>query len=267
MRVTAVDRLSLIDMMSPVSSDSSTPAALPHTSQRGELRMSWFSRVYHSAIGKKAVMAVTGVFLFGWIFLHMVGNLKLYLGAEHLNAYAAWLITMGGPALPNRAALWIVRVLLIVAVWLHIQSATQLTLMNRRARPIDYRERDYPAATYAARTMRWGGVIILLFVFYHLAHLTFGKPVVPASAAFVEGDVYHNVVAGFQVWWVAAIYIIANLALGLHLYHGLWSMFQSLGLNAPKFNAWRRYFATAFALIVTLGNVSFPVAVLAGLVR
>jgi succinate dehydrogenase / fumarate reductase cytochrome b subunit len=229
--------------------------------------MSWFSRVYHSAIGKKAVMAVTGVFLFGWIFMHMLGNLKLYLGPEHLNAYAAWLITMGGPALPNRAALWIVRVLLIIAVWLHIQSATQLTLMNRRARPIDYHGREYPAATYAARTMRWGGIIILLFVFYHLAHLTFGKPVVPPSANFIEGDVYHNVVAGFQVWWVAAIYIIANLALGLHLYHGLWSMFQSLGLNAPKFNAWRRYFATAFALIVTLGNVSFPIAVLTGIVH
>src|SRR3954469_23224416 len=100
----------MIDMMSPVSS---AQPVLPHTSQRGELRMSWFSRVYHSAIGKKAVMAVTGIFLFGWIFLHMVGNLKLYLGAEHLNAYAAWLVTMGGPALPNRAALWIVRILLL----------------------------------------------------------------------------------------------------------------------------------------------------------
>lgn len=225
--------------------------------------MSWLLNVYRSAIGKKAVMAITGVFLFGWIFLHMLGNLKLYLGAEHMNEYAKWLVTMGSPALPNRTLLWVVRVLLLVAVWLHIQSATQLTLMSRRARPVGYRQREYEAASYAARTMRWGGVIIILFVFYHLGHLTFGK----FHPDFVPEDPYHNVVAGFQVWWVAAFYIIANLALGLHLYHGLWSMFQSLGLNAPRFNAWRRYFATAFALLITLGNISFPLAVLFGFVR
>ena len=227
--------------------------------------MSWITNFYRSALGKKAVMAVTGVFLFGWIFLHMLGNLKLYLGAEHMNAYAQWLITMGAPALPNKTALWLVRVLLIVAAWLHIQSATQLTLQSRRARPIAYSDRKYVAATYASRTMRWGGVIILLFVIYHLLHLTFGVHV--NSAEFVPDDPYHNVVAGFQIWWVAAFYIVANLALGLHLYHGLWSMFQSLGLNAPKWNAMRRWFATAFALIITLGNVSFPLMVLIGVVR
>ena len=208
-------------------------------------------------------MALTGVFLFGWVFLHMLGNLKLYLGPEHMNEYARWLRVMGAPAMPNGALLWVIRAALLVAVWLHIQAATELTLINRRARPIDYTNRDYVTASYASRTMRWGGIIIFLFVIYHLLHLTFGL----VHPSFIENDPYHNVVAGFQVWWVSAVYIIANCALGLHLYHGLWSMFNSLGLNHLRFNAWRRYFAAAFALIITLGNVSFPLAVLTGLVR
>ena len=226
--------------------------------------MSWIVSFYRSSIGKKAVMAVTGFFLFGWIFLHMAGNLKVYLGADHYNDYAAFLITMGAPLLPARFALIIVRTLLLIAVYLHIDSATRLTIMNQQARPVGYRLRTYPAATYAARTMRWGGVIILLFVIYHLLHLTFG---VLHPDFNTKGNVYHNFVTGFQVWWVSAFYIIANLALGLHLYHGLWSMFNSLGLNHPNLNPWKKVFATAFALIVTIGNVSFPVAVMTGVVR
>lgn len=232
-------------------------------------RASWLADLWASAIGKKAVMALTGLFLFGWITAHMFGNLKLYPffggGAEHFNEYAKWLRTMGSPAVPNDVPLWIVRVLLLVAVWLHIQAAVQLTRMNQAARPVGYGQRDVVAASYAARTMRWGGVIIALFVFYHLAHLTWGWAVAPAS--YVEHDPFHNVVAGFQVWWVSAIYIVANLALGLHLYHGLWSMFNSLGLNHRKFNPWKRLFATAFALLITLANVSFPIAVLANVIR
>jgi len=229
----------------------------PHTSR------TWFGSFWATAIGKKAVMALTGVFLFGWIFLHMLGNLKIYLGAEHLNEYAKFLITMGAPALPDYAALWVSRALLLIAVILHIVAATQLTLMNNAARPVGYRDREYVVGTYAARTMRWGGVIILLFIIYHLLHFTTGT----VHPNFIEHDVYHNVVTGFQVWWVSAFYIIANLALGLHLYHGLWSMFNSLGLNNPKFNNWKKVFATAFALVITLGNLSFPIAVLMGLVR
>jgi len=223
----------------------------------------WIANFYRSAIGKKAVMAVTGIFLFGWVLAHMLGNLKLYFGPEHMNAYAAWLREIGAPFVPKYVVLDVTRVLLIVAAWLHIQAATQLTLMNRRARPIGYDHRSYVEASYAARTMRWSGVIILLFVIYHLLHLTFGT----VHPNFIENDPYHNVVAGFQVWWVSAFYIIANLALGLHLYHGLWSMFNSLGLNHPKFNAWRRIFATLFAFVITLGNVSFPIFVLLGAVQ
>lgn len=225
--------------------------------------MSWIVRFYRSALGKKAVMAVTGVFLFGWVFLHMAGNLKLFLGAEKMNEYGRWLRVFGGPILPETGLLWIMRILLIVAVVLHIVAATQLTLMSRRARPIDYSRRDYVVASYASRTLRWGGVIILLFIIYHLMHLTFGN----VHPDFIAEDPYHNVVRGFLDWRVSAAYIIANLVLGFHLYHGLWSMFNSLGLNAPKFNAWRRHFATAFALIITIVNVSFPIAVLLGIVR
>jgi succinate dehydrogenase / fumarate reductase, cytochrome b subunit len=225
--------------------------------------MKWVVNFYRSAIGKKAVMAVTGVILFGWIFLHMVGNLKIYLGPEHLNEYAHWLRALGTPAMPESGALWATRLLLLVCVLLHIHAAYALTMMNRAARPVGYRDRDYVKGTYAARTMRWGGVIILLFVIYHLLHLTTGQ----AHHDFIKDDVYHNVVTGFRVWWIAAAYIIANLALGLHLYHGVWAMFSSVGITQPQVEKWRRAFATTFAVVITAANISFPVAVLTGIVR
>jgi succinate dehydrogenase / fumarate reductase, cytochrome b subunit len=162
--------------------------------------------------------------------------------------------------------LWLSRIVLLVAVIFHIHSAYSLTMMNRAARPVGYRDRQFTKASYASRTMRWGGVIILLFVIYHLLHLTTGQ----AHRDFVAGDVYHNLVSptgGFQVWWIAAVYILANLALGLHLYHGVWAMFGSLGLTSQRFESWRRNFATVFAVIITLGNISFPLAVLSGFVR
>ncbi|HEX7808054.1 MAG TPA: succinate dehydrogenase cytochrome b subunit [Thermoanaerobaculia bacterium] len=225
--------------------------------------MTWFGNFYRSAIGKKAVMAVTGLILFGFVFGHMVGNLKMYLGAVHLNEYAHFLRVVGEPLVPPMTLLWIARVVLLLAVVFHIHSAYSLTMMNREARPIAYQSRNYVKATYAARTMRWGGVIILLFIIYHLLHLTTGN----VHSDFVKDDAYHNVVTGLRVWWIAAFYILANLALGLHLYHGVWAMFGSVGLTNPRFEAWRRTFATAFAAIITIGNLSFPIAILAGLVR
>ena len=225
--------------------------------------MTWLGNFYRSAIGKKAVMAGTGLILFGWIFAHMAGNLKLYLGPEHLNEYAHFLRTMGAPIVPEAAMLWLSRIILLVAVVFHIHSAYALTIMNRESRPVGYREREYVKGTYAARTMRWGGVIILLFVIYHLLHLTTGQ----AHHDFAPGDVYHNVVSGFRIWWVAAVYILANLALGLHLYHGVWSMFSSLGVSHQRFEHWRRGFATIFAIVITAANISFPLSVLLGIVR
>jgi succinate dehydrogenase / fumarate reductase cytochrome b subunit len=225
--------------------------------------MSWFGELYGSAVGKKAVMAASGIVLFGFVLGHMVGNLKLYEGREVLNAYARFLRTVGTPAVPPSGLLWIARIVLLIAVLLHIWAAWQVTRASRAARPRRYDRRDVVQATYAARTMRWGGVIILLFVVYHLLDLTFGK----LNPGFEEGDVYGNVVASFSVWWVALFYVVAQVALGLHLYHGLWSLFQSLGWSHPRFDGWRRGFATAFSWLITLGNVSFPLAVLSGLVR
>lgn len=225
--------------------------------------MSSVLRLYRSSLGKKAVMGMTGLALFGFVLLHMAGNLKMYQGEAKFDAYAEGLREFGAPILGHGQALWIARLVLLAAVLLHLHAALALTLQNRRARPTEYEVKDTVQATYAARSMRWGGVIVLLFVLYHLAHLTFGW----AHPDFQAGKVYQNVVVAFQVPWVAAFYFAANLALGLHLYHGLWSLFQSLGWNHPKLNPWRRRFAALFAILVTLGNVSFPIAVLMGAVR
>jgi succinate dehydrogenase / fumarate reductase, cytochrome b subunit len=169
---------------------------------------------------------------------------------------------VGEPLFPRTTVLWVFRVALIAAVALHVASATQLTLINRRARPRDYRLRKPVQLDYASRTMRWSGVLILLYVVYHLMHLTWGN----VHADFVAGDVHHNLIVAFREWPIAAIYVTANVALGFHLYHGLWSLFQSLGIDHPLIGPWRRPFAVAFALVITLGYVAVPIGILAGLV-
>jgi succinate dehydrogenase / fumarate reductase, cytochrome b subunit len=157
---------------------------------------------------------------------------------------------------------------LLGAVILHIHAAYGLTMMNRKARSVKYQSaRDYQIATFASRTMRWTGGIVFLFLLWHLADLTFGwVNAVGGDGEFVREDVYGNVVRSFERVPVTVLYIVANIALGIHLFHGAWSLFQSMGWNNPRFNQWRRYFATAFATIIVVGNVSFPIAVLAGIV-
>lgn len=216
-----------------------------------------------TAVGMKAIMAVSGIVLFGFVLGHMFGNLKLYQGPETLNAYAEHLRTMGEPILPRNALLWVVRAALLAAVGVHLWSAWSTTRQSWAARGGRYEVWTPVQADYAARTMRWGGVLIALFVAFHLADLTWGT----ARPEFVPGEVYRNVVSSFQRVPVAVFYMVANLALGFHLFHGLWSLFQSLGWNNPKFNPWRRTFATAFACIVTAGNLSFPLSVLMGWVK
>lgn len=222
----------------------------------------WPVEFYRSQLGKKVVMAVTGIIGFGFILGHMLGNLKLYLGAAHLNEYGEWLRDVGQPAVPRGGLLWLARAVLVGAIVLHVHAAYALTRINHTARPTKYESRDYIAANYASRTMRWGGVIILLFIAFHLADLTWGV----ANPHFIKGNVYNNVIVSFQRWPVAGLYIVANLALGLHLFHGLWSMFQTMGWSHDRFDPWRRNFAIAFALLITVGNVSFPIAVLTGAV-
>lgn len=217
-------------------------------------------RFYRSAVGKKWVMAVTGIILLGFVLAHMIGNLKLYLSKEEINLYGEALRTMPGALLPRTVLLWSIRIVLILAFVFHIHSAIGLSLINRRARPAAdrYRSpRDYVAADYASRTMRWTGIIILAFLIFHLMDLTWGN----ANAQFVRGDPYNNLVYSFRRPAVAIVYVVANTALALHLYHGTWSIFQSMGLTNPRYNALRRRFAQGFAAIILLGNVSFPIAV------
>jgi succinate dehydrogenase / fumarate reductase cytochrome b subunit len=221
-------------------------------------------RFWRSAVGKKWVMAVSGIALLGYVLAHMIGNLKVFLGAEHINEYAEWLRDLGEPVLPHEVVLWIMRVGLLAAFVLHIVAAAQLTRMNMLARPTHYQSRrDYVAANFASRTMRWTGIIVLLFVIFHLLDLTFGT----ANPDFVDGDPYHNLFATFERVPVAVAYIVAMLALGFHIFHGAWSMFQSLGLNNPRYNSWKRYFAVTFALVITIGNVSMPLLITTGAVQ
>ncbi|HSH77516.1 MAG TPA: succinate dehydrogenase cytochrome b subunit [Herpetosiphonaceae bacterium] len=219
--------------------------------------------LYRSSIGKKVVMALTGFVLVGFVIAHMVGNLKAFQGPEKLNAYGVFLRDVGGPIFGHEQLLWIVRLVLLASVVLHIVAAVQLARGELAARPVRYAYHKKVQATYASRTMRWGGMIILLFVIYHLLHFTVGS----AHPSFRSGDIYHNLVSGFQVWYVSAFYIAAMIALGLHLYHGVWSMFHTLGLNNRTYNRLLRGTAAVVAGAVALGNISIPVAVLVGWIK
>jgi succinate dehydrogenase / fumarate reductase cytochrome b subunit len=220
-------------------------------------------RFWQSAVGKKWLMAISGIVLLGFVLVHMIGNLKVFLGKDHINTYGEWLRTLGEPALPRTVLLWTVRLVLIGAFVVHIVAAAQLTRMNQKARPVRYQsKRDYVAANFASRTMRWTGIIIALFVIFHLLDLTWGS----ANPHFVRGDVYDNMFASFERVPVAIAYIVAMVALSIHLFHGTWSMFQSLGLNNPRYNAWRRWFAGGFAFVILVGNVSMPLLITTGAV-
>jgi succinate dehydrogenase / fumarate reductase cytochrome b subunit len=211
-----------------------------------------------SSIGRKVVMAVTGAILFGFVLGHLIGNLQVFLGPEAMNDYAVFLREV-----LHGWALWAVRVVLLAAAVLHIWAATSLTLESRSARAVGYREQKWRESTYASRTMRWSGVIVLVFVVYHLMHFTFGN----AHPSFIEGDVYHNFIAGFRSVPVSLFYIFAMILLGLHLKHGLWSMFQTLGVSHPRYMRWAHVGAWIFAALIVLGNILFPLAVLAGILK
>jgi succinate dehydrogenase / fumarate reductase, cytochrome b subunit len=219
---------------------------------------------WSSTVGKKIAMAVTGVILIGFVFVHMIGNLKVYFGHEAFNHYAEGLRTMGEPFFGYGQLLWIARIILLIAVTIHIGAAFVLVQHSKRARSVGYHSYDKGLAfSYASRTMVWGGLAILGFVIYHLLHLTFGV----VHPDFMPGDAYHNFVSGFRSIPVSMVYILTMIPLGLHLYHGFWSMLQTLGANNPKYNDVRRPIALMLAGIIVLGNISFPIAVLLGVVR
>jgi succinate dehydrogenase / fumarate reductase cytochrome b subunit len=226
-------------------------------------------KLYRTTIGKKAVMAVTGVLLVLYVIAHMVGNLKIYWGPGHdgheakIDIYGHFLRTVGEGALGYEGVLWIARVVLLAAVVLHVLSAIQVWRTSHGARPVGYRKQDFAAANYASRTMRWGGLLLAAFVVYHILHFTTGQ----AHSAFVHGQVYQNVVVGFQNPLVSLVYIVAMLFLGLHLYHGVWSGLQTLGVSNPRYNGWQRGLAATIAIVVAGGNISIPAAVLTGIVH
>ena len=225
--------------------------------------------LYSTAVGKKYVMAISGIAMMGFVLFHMIGNLKMYMGAESLNHYAEFLKELLYPIAPKGVVLWILRGGLITMLFLHLHAAWSLTRLNRFARAVKYQgPRDYQVARFASRTMRWTGIIVLAYLVWHLLDFTFGTVnAVGTDSTFVRGEVYENVVRRLDRPLVAAFYVLANVLLGIHLFHGAWSIFQSLGWNNPRFNNWRRGFATGFATIVVVGNVSFPIAVIAGIVK
>jgi succinate dehydrogenase / fumarate reductase cytochrome b subunit len=213
---------------------------------------------WHSTNGKKVVMAVTGAIMFGFVIGHLAGNLQIFEGPAKLNAYGAFLHNIG-------ELLWPVRIVLIASVILHITATVQLALRNKAARPVGYSRKEAINSSFASRTMYWSGPIVLAFIIFHLLQFTAG--VIHPESKFIEGDVYHNVVAGFQVWWVSAWYIFAVTLLGIHLRHGFWSLFQSLGLNHPRHTPVLKNLALALAVIITMGFISIPISVLLGLVK
>lgn len=221
----------------------------------------WPVRFYRSQVGKKWVMALTGIIMIGYVVAHAAGNLKIYTGEEAFNNYAEFLRHFLYPILPESGFLWAMRPLLLLALIFHVHAAASLTIQNRKSRTATYQShRNYIAANFASRSMRWTGIIVFLFIVFHIMDLTIGS----ANPDFEHGEAYNNLVVSLERWPVAAIYIVANLALGIHLFHGAWSMFQSLGWNSPRFNPARRWIAIAIAAFVIVVNLSFPIAILAG---
>lgn len=212
---------------------------------------------WDSSVGKKIVMGATGLILVAFVILHMAGNLQFFAGSARFNAYSHLL------QVDLIEFTWLLRVTLLVAVTLHIVAAYQLTLRNRAARPDDYARREPQVSTYAARTMRWGGVYLLLFIPYHLLHLTTGT----LHPGFVRGDAYGNVVIGFQAVWVSLFYLGAMAFLGLHLYHGAWAAFRTLGVARSSNDPLHRRMALAVAVIVAVGFSLIPLSVMLGFVR
>ncbi|MEJ8641245.1 succinate dehydrogenase [Streptomyces sp. MS1.HAVA.3] len=217
------------------------------------------SAVWDSTIGKKTVMAVSGLIMLGYLVAHMLGNLKIFFGADEFNGYAHWLRTLGAPFLHHEWALWIVRVVLLAAVVAHAVSAYQLSRRDIKARPVKYAHKRR-RASYATRTMRWGGIILALFIVWHLLDLT----TLTVNERAWAGHPYENVLATFSTWYGNTIYIVAMAAVGLHVRHGFWSAAQTLGAGSARRDRALKLLANGLALVLFAGFVSVPVAVMTG---
>ena len=212
---------------------------------------------WRSTIGKKVVMGVTGLIGLGFVLAHMAGNLQVFSGAEKIDAYGALL--QG----PLHELVLLSRIVLITAVILHITAAYQLTMLSRAARPVDYAARTPQVSTLASKTLRWGGVLLLVFIVFHILHFTIGT----VHPGFVDGKIYQNIATGFAVKWVAAFYLVAMVALGMHLYHGAWSSMRTLGLARPSAHPLKRYLPVALAVVISSGFAAIPLAFLLGVLK
>jgi succinate dehydrogenase / fumarate reductase cytochrome b subunit len=226
----------------------------------------WALTLYRSTIGKKVIMAVSGLILVGFVIVHMVGNLQEFIGPAKMNGYSAFLKSTG-------ELLWLVRLVLFTALVLHVLMAYQLTRIKAKARPIGYQQRTPQVSTIASRSMRWGGVLLLAFIVFHILHMTTGTVFPVASRpdaqypAFSQTNVYGNVIAAFRNPVVTAVYVVAMLFLLLHLFHGAWSSVRTLGLARPSIHPLERRISTVIAVVVWLGFTAVPIAVLLGVIR
>ena len=239
------------------------------TQERRTRKLPWIVEIYRTEVGKKYAMAITGIMLLGFVVAHMVGNLHVFEGfhdgAFRIDEYGEGLRDLGEPLFPRTLILWILRLGLAGAFAIHIHAAWALTRSNHAARDTKYQSpRSYLAANYASRTMRWSGIIVLLFLAWHLADLTIGVEAV--NPDFERGMVYDNLLASLSRWPVWVLYVVAQLALAFHIWHGAWSMFQSLGVNNPRFNRFRRTFANVLATVVVAGFLSVPFGVAFGVI-
>jgi succinate dehydrogenase / fumarate reductase cytochrome b subunit len=223
--------------------------------------------LHRTTIGKKVIMAVTGLIGIGFVIGHMYGNLKVFSGAKEFNAYAEGLREFGSPIFTHSEPLWLVRLVLLAAVVLHVWAAWTLYQESRQARVTKYSMQTTLETTWAARYIRFGGTVIFIFIILHLMQFTWGVPGIHPD--FIPGNAYHNLVTGFQSYFYlpAIFYLVAMALLGFHLYHGTWSMFQTLGLNSKNYTHLLRGLALVVALVVSLGFAVVPLGVLLGLVR
>ncbi|HEX3533294.1 MAG TPA: succinate dehydrogenase cytochrome b subunit [Gemmatimonadaceae bacterium] len=213
---------------------------------------------YGSMVGKKAVMGLTGLIWIGFVILHALGNLLIFRGSAAINSYSHFLKSTG-------ELLWALRAVLFVAVVLHVIAAIQLTRQSRAARPIGYTKRETQVATISSRTMRWGGALILIFLVLHILHFTTGD--IRPAGVFSREDVYANLVTSFRIWWVALFYVIAMIALGLHLFHGTWSSVRSIGVSPASPQPLHRRVSFVIAVFVWAAFTAVPLAVFSGIVR
>lgn len=229
--------------------------------------MNRFGAFYRSTVGKKALVAVTGLIMLGFLVAHVAGNLKVFLpdpepGTADIDAYAAFLRTMGEPLLPHEGALWAMRAVLLVSLVVHVICVTQLVLRNRSARPIGYSRVRYKQTTLPARWMMFTGVLVLAYVIFHVMHFTTGD-IDPGS--FEHGAVFANLQRAFDTWPLVALYVVCMAVVSFHLYHAVWSAFQTLGLDNPDRNRGLRLVAAALAVLIFAGFVTVPVSFWAGL--